>query len=231
MSGRLRQAGRGFTLIELLGAVAIVILLVAMALPALSSGKAAAQQSRCASNLRQIGTALLAYAADNDGKLPTTSHSGGSSKSWIFTLAPYLDAIDTVRICPADPKGPQRLKGGTSYTLNSKVFVTGYDADGNPLPASNRLSLLDRPAQTLFATLVSDQKTGTQADHTHSEAWENWTSVLVDITPDRFRRGKAAADRTSGRSNYLYGDGHVETIEASRIKQLIDQGINPSDVP
>jgi general secretion pathway protein G len=77
----------------------------------------------------------------------------------------------------------------------------------------------------------TDQKFGIGADHTHSEEWRNWISVLVDTTPDRFCTGRASTGRTNGRSNYLYADGHVESMDAAKFKTLIDQGINPAMPP
>jgi prepilin-type N-terminal cleavage/methylation domain-containing protein/prepilin-type processing-associated H-X9-DG protein len=226
------QRPEGFSLVELLTGVAIVAVLAALALPVLRSGLNGAKQAKCSSNLRQIGLALLAYAHDNEGRLPKTSHSGGSKNSWIFSLAPYLDKMDEVRICPGDPFAAKRLAAlGTSYTLNSIVFNPAYDGDGNVVTRFDRLPLIPKPSQTLLATVVSDQKFGIGADHTHSEAWDTWTAVLVDIAPDRFRSGPAAPDRTKGRSNYLYADGHVETLEAAILKALVDQGINPAAVP
>lgn len=228
----LRPAPEGFTLVEVLAGIALLAILAALAFPVFRNGLNGAKQAKCSSNLRQIGLALMAYANDNDGRLPRTSHSGGSKNSWIFSLAPYLDDMDEVRICPGDPFAAKRLTAlGTSYTLNSFVFNPAYDGDGNVVTRFDRLPLLPKPSQTLLAGVVSDQKFGIGADHTHSEAWDTWTAVLVDITPDRFRSGAPNADRTRGRSNYLYADGHVETLEAARLKTMVDQGLNPAAVP
>jgi prepilin-type processing-associated H-X9-DG protein len=210
----------------------LVGILSGLSYNAVHAGLVRAKQAACASNLRQMGTAIMLYAAENNGRLPQTSHSGDKSKSWIYSLAAYLDDVDKVRICPADPFGKKRLaEQGTSYTLNSIVFNPSYDGDGNIVTKFDSLLRIPKPSRTLLAFVVSDQKFGIGADHTHSEEWRNWVSVLVDITPDRFRPGQASTDRTEGRSNYLYADGHVESMDARKFKTLIDQGINPAMPP
>jgi len=61
---------KGFTLIELLVVIAIIALLMAILMPALRRAKEQAKRVYCASNLRQMGTALVTYCDDYDGRLP-----------------------------------------------------------------------------------------------------------------------------------------------------------------
>jgi prepilin-type processing-associated H-X9-DG protein len=62
--------GSGFTLLELLVILAMLGLLVATLLPAMSSSSEKACRAQCASNFRQIGAALSLYSADNNAFLP-----------------------------------------------------------------------------------------------------------------------------------------------------------------
>jgi len=60
----------GFTLIELLVVIAVLALLMAILMPALQRARETAKRSVCASQLRQVGIAIAAYAADYEQKMP-----------------------------------------------------------------------------------------------------------------------------------------------------------------
>src|SRR5690606_15992245 len=78
------RSQRAFTLVELLVVIGIIALLISMLLPALNRARQSANNVRCLSNLRQMGTAVEIYANMHQGILPSglwlsnkASHAGG----------------------------------------------------------------------------------------------------------------------------------------------------------
>jgi prepilin-type N-terminal cleavage/methylation domain-containing protein/prepilin-type processing-associated H-X9-DG protein len=68
--GRFRNWRGAFTLVELLVCIAIIAILAATLLPALSRAKARSVSISCLNNLRQVNLACLMYVDDSNDRLP-----------------------------------------------------------------------------------------------------------------------------------------------------------------
>jgi prepilin-type N-terminal cleavage/methylation domain-containing protein/prepilin-type processing-associated H-X9-DG protein len=148
-SGRSQQ---GFTLIELLVVVAILVLLLAILLPAMRKARSLARRAHCQSNLRQLSLAWNVYLSANDGHFYQAINANlnyGGWKGlvgwWPRPLNSYVgfsdpnQAVETgarVFRCRSDRGGTPgafaRLEAfrywGTSYQTN--IFLIGQDSCG-----------------------------------------------------------------------------------------------------
>lgn len=79
---------RGFTLIELLVVIAIIAILAAILFPVFARAKKSAQQTRCISNLSQIGKALNLYMTDYDDIFPYAVDASDKFASSIWNAEP-----------------------------------------------------------------------------------------------------------------------------------------------
>lgn len=103
---------RAFTLIELLVVIAIIAVLAAILFPVFAQAKAAAKNTSCVSNARQIGMAVKLYLGDHDDTMPifyaynSQPPSGQPGhKGTELLLLPYCKSQDIFR-SPLDNGGP-----------------------------------------------------------------------------------------------------------------------------
>jgi len=230
----MRSKNKAFTLIELLTVISILAVLALLLIPTVRTAQMKAREAACASNMRQIGTAVMLYANEHGGRLPDIAGHGNNEGSWILVLGSYLGDVDAIRVSPADPLREQKLKAdnNTSYLANDLVLGPEQDRFGIATGPPRSLHRLKNPSQTrLFFTAAEGKGRALTGDHIHGSDWTSWSGLLSDVEPDLHRVGDRAPDRTQGSSNILFADGRVESVPAIDLKNLMDKGINPAELP
>ncbi len=221
------RAHRAFSLVELLAVLAIVAILAVLVMPAVGRALESGERVKCAGNLRSLGAGIQLYAAEHNGKLPGTTHSG--TNYWIEELRTVLGSnYDRARISPIDPKGPQRLaQGGTSYVMNARVNPEAFANEFGEIDAGeivyDNLSRIPAPSRAILLFLASTNKgTAASEDHICGDI-TSWSGFRSQTWPDAYG-ATAGGGGTNGLSNYLFADGHVQTIPAAEVKGRIDAG-------
>lgn len=240
---------RGFTIVELLVVIAIIATLVGLLLPAVQASREAARRTQCAANLRQVGLGWLGHAEAHRGLFPRTDHekdAQGRSRSWIFTMAPWLGNCDAIRICPADARADERRAvQATSYLLNAFVSMA--------IPgAVDRMSRLTASTRTLVTFEISPRMPPKTAnDHAHPNLWfsagnlahegrypgwiwytaqgeANFGDCVVPASGGRATR----TDRLhAGQANYLCADGRVASIPAATVAEWVAAAVAAPEEP
>lgn len=178
-----------FSLVELLVVIALIAILAALLLPALSQAKERGKRAACVSNLRQIGLATQLYADETKSYPPAWVDS---TSRWMDLLKAQLPKASGVYLCPSDPK---RI----AVTWDTNIFLS-YGV--NTFRFGGQDACFWYPVK---ATRVSQPSTTIiYADCTPGKYYcgggSSFTNPVVDVDYRHPKRSFVAA----------YCDGHVE---------------------
>jgi prepilin-type N-terminal cleavage/methylation domain-containing protein len=195
---RRKRRASAFTLIELLCVIAIIAIMAALLLPAVTGAKAKGQRANCISNLRQVGLAFAGFAYDHDGKFPAqvSTNAGGAQELMVTAykipgefyfgykfFLPISNDLSTPKVlrCPSDERdGVERFSSFSNANLS---YFVGLNAD----PSS--------PTSVLSGdrNLTNDYINAASLLHFGSQHLLRWSSEL-----HRFK------------GDLLKADGHVD---------------------
>jgi prepilin-type processing-associated H-X9-DG protein len=204
-----------------------------MLLPALAKAKESAKKTKCISNLKNIGLAMVMYAGDNDDYIPR-ANTNNQGTSWMTQFMPYLpeggDENDfrnkQIYKCPSYPDKEAVI----GFAINGFRFSSPEDTQGggggNNGPS--KLTAVTHPAATIYMTDTADPRNNRAAIYGYNDPiltrYDVWAAEHLPYIvlrggsvrlPSEERR--VAVERHGNNVNGLYMDGHVETIATDQM--------------
>jgi len=223
----------GFTLIELLVVIAIIAILAAILFPVFAKARDRSRTTVCISNEKQIGTAVMMYADDNNECYPLNRMQvTGGLWTWKRAVFPYIRSYEVFK-CPSVinymARNPETNALGdesnslpqfrnnkdewmpTSYGYSGGLFFSDATAAYRPI----RTSDVKDPAGTLFIL-------NTRMSYPDLGPWmmDDYCDLKGNTTGTR-KYGPFVAH--GGRIPIIMADGHVKAMK------LIDT-VKPNDM-
>jgi prepilin-type N-terminal cleavage/methylation domain-containing protein/prepilin-type processing-associated H-X9-DG protein len=201
-----------FTLIEMLTVVAIIGVIAGLLLPAIGNAREKSRRIACASNLHQIGIAMLLYAGDHQNHIPTVENNANDppTNNWYNALINGGYATPKVFQCPDDKR--QTVLGTPPSYFDRRT------------PRSYAIVVADSSPDTDFwiagSRLTCPYLTNTEVAVV-VEYYNGPDNTLIETPDGNWIRGPSWPKRPNSKhlssspmaGNYLFLDGHVEWLE------------------
>lgn len=204
------SSSQGFTLMETLVCVAVIGILAAFLLPGVNSAIVKANATKCSANLRQWGIAYLSYAQENNGALPNSLPKG--EPNWQEAIAPYL--------VESGNSGSQRFILRAKYGCPSDIQAKDWVFAGNCY--LNAVLYSKAPSRLLsLGNLSAFLVAADGVDNFWDVASYNGAAGI------QYRHGRGPQTNknyANGTANFLFADGHVQTLSAAESRRLVDAG-------
>lgn len=221
----------GFTLIELLVVIAIIALLAAILFPVFARAREQARKASCASNMKQVGLAMMQYVQDYDETYPLAQFSY-TPGAWFDVVQPYMKSMQAL-ICPS-MGGPANTYptsygwniGGTySNSLGSGYYqgngfgftqVMGYTRDTvkGVLVKPLKVAVVQESANTILVAEASSNGysgNGLVAIGYIGTGGMQYIPTLHGGQP--YSKTTTTVTNFEGGGNYLFADGHVKFLQ------------------
>jgi prepilin-type N-terminal cleavage/methylation domain-containing protein/prepilin-type processing-associated H-X9-DG protein len=221
------KSKNAFTLIELLVVIAILAILIAILMPASLKGIEMANRSKCTNNLKAIGSACIAYAADNKGWLPygnaaePTTPFAEQEKNLRKQVGKLYNGgyVTDLRtwVCPSDKVD----YSGKAVTVAASSSIT---SNNNTFNSIGNCSYMYISGYSLVRTMASPAVAPVLCDEANAR---EFGPANAGNMPDLL------ADDNHGANirNVLFLDGHVVTLkDANAANAIFDNLITPVDV-
>lgn len=204
---------KGFTLIELLIVIAVVAILLAMLFPLVSSFMDRARSARCVSNLRAIGHALFAHAAEHDGKTltafdldPVTAVAGNMWPDALRTQG-YLTLAEEkkIMVCPTYAPYQYSSVGYSTRAYGLRRISEPWDRRFEPAFTAAKVS---KPASYI---VLADSVMASTKNQFYYLDYPGFAAK-----PDQIHL------RHNNKANIFFGDGSVRSLGKQDILDLGD---------
>jgi prepilin-type processing-associated H-X9-DG protein len=230
--------------------MSIICLMMSVLLPSLNRARETANRVKCASNLRQIGQALLLYSNENRGAYPRTFYSSGANliadatgstsadpfattnpvgtnniPAALFLLMRTQEITSEVFTCPSSSGEKDDYGGGSNSSLNRGNF--------SAIPKNLSFSFADPyPNSTAVGAGYKwnsglDPAFAVAADMNPGITGSNdaVTNAALTTTASQanLKQGNSNNHNEDGQ-NVLFGDGHAEFVNTCR------SGVNKDNI-